>query len=66
MYRIKYIMIVCILVQWNLTIMVTHETGSKSDLNVEVTLFEGVICTVEYNLGLSQGDCNGEDFLIVR
>ena len=43
-------------VQWNLTIKVTHGLG-KSDLNVEVTLLvlQGVICTVEYNLGLSQG-----------
>ena len=32
----------------------------KSDLNGEVTLLQGVICIVEYNLGLSQGDCNGE------
>ena len=38
----------------------------KSDLNVEVTLLQGVICTVEYNLGLSQGDCNWEVFLLVR
>ena len=27
----------------------------KSVLNGEVTLLQGVICTVEYNLGLSQG-----------
>ena len=26
----------------------------KSDLNGEVTVLEGVLCTVEYNLGLSQ------------
>ena len=39
----------------------------KSDLNVEVTLLQpGVISTVEYNLGLSQGDCNWEVFLLVR
>ena len=38
----------------------------KSDLNGEVTLLQGVICTVKYNLGLSQGDCNGEVFLLVR
>ena len=38
----------------------------KSDLNGEVTLLQGVICTVEYNLGLSHGDCNGEVFLLVR
>ena len=38
----------------------------KSDVNVGVTLLQGVICTVEYNLGLSQSDCNGEVFLLVR
>ena len=38
----------------------------KSDLNGEVTLLQGVICTVEYNLGMSQGDCNLEVFLLVR
>ena len=38
----------------------------KSDLNGEVTLLRGVICTVEYNLGLRQGDCNWEVFLLVR
>ena len=32
----------------------------------EVTLLQGVICTVEYNLGLRQGDCNGEVVLLVR
>ena len=36
------------------------------DLNGEVTLLQGVICIVEYNLGLIQGDCNWEDFLLVR
>ena len=53
-------------IQWNLTIKVTHGTGDKSDLSGEVTLLQGVICTVEYILGLSQGDCNGEVFLLVR
>ena len=38
----------------------------KSDFNGEVTLLQGLICTVEYNLGLSHGDCNGEIFLLVR
>ena len=38
----------------------------KSEFNGEVTLLQGVICTVEYNLGLNQGDCNGEVFLLVR
>ena len=43
-------------VQWNLR----SPTGlGQSDLNGEVTLLHGVICTVEYNLGLSHGDCNG-------
>ena len=41
--------------------MYSGTTGlGKSDLNGEVTLLQGVICTVEYNLGLSQGDCNGD------
>ena len=53
------------IIQWNLTIKVTHMTG-QNDLNGEVTLLQGVICTVEYNLGLSQSDCNGEVFLLVR
>ena len=35
----------------------------KSGLNGEVTLLQGVICTVEYNLGLSHGDCNGAVFV---
>ena len=38
----------------------------KSDHNGEVTLLQGVICSVEYNLGLSHSDCNGEVFLLVR
>ena len=38
----------------------------KSDRNGDVTLLQGVICTVENNLLLSQGDCNGEVFLLVR
>ena len=52
-------------VQWNLTITVTHWTGQKC-LNGEVTVLEGVICTVEYNLGLRKGDRNGEVTLLVR
>ena len=44
----------------------SHTGLGKSDLNGEVTLLQGVICTVEYNVGLSQGDCNGEVFLLVR
>ena len=49
------------------TSLLRSPTGlGKSDLNVDVTLLPGVICTVEYNLGLSQGDCNGEVFLLVR
>ena len=52
-------------IQWNFTIK--SPTGlDKSDLNGEVTLLQGVICNVEYNLGLSHGDCNGEVFLLVR
>ena len=38
----------------------------KSDLNGEVTIVQGGICTVEYNFGLSQGDCTGEVFLLLR
>ena len=37
----------------------------KSDLNGEVTILQGVICTVEYNFGLNQSDCKGEIFLLV-
>ena len=49
------------------TSLLRSPTGlGKSDLNGEVTLLQGVICTVEYNLGLSQGDCNGEIVLLVR
>ena len=49
------------------TSLLRSPTGlGKSDLNGEVTLLQGVICTVEYNLGLIQGDCNGEVFLLVR
>ena len=41
----------------------------KSDLNQvngEVTVLQGVLCTVEYNLGLSKGDRNGDVTLLVR
>ena len=31
-----------------------------------IHLLQGVICTVEYNLGLSHDDFNGEVFLLVR
>ena len=49
------------------TSLLRSPTGlGKSDLNGEVTLLQGDICTEEYNLGLSQGDCNGEVFLLVR
>ena len=49
------------------TSLLRSPTGlGKSDLIGEVTLLQGVICTVEYNLELSQGDCNGEVFLLVR
>ena len=30
----------------------SHTGLGKSDLNAEVTLLQGAICTVEYNLGL--------------
>ena len=40
------------------TSLLRSPTGlGKSDPNGEVTLLQGVICTVEYNLRLSQGDC---------
>ena len=39
---------------------------AKRDLNGEVTLLQGVICSVEHNLGLIQGVCNWEVFLLVR
>ena len=49
------------------TSLLRSPTGlGKSDLNGEVTLLEGVICTVEYKLGLSQGDCKWEVFLLER
>ena len=49
------------------TSLIRSPTGlGKSDLNGEVTLLQGVICTAEYDLGLSQGDCNREVFLLVR
>ena len=40
--------------------------GLEGSRNGEVTLLQGAICTVEFNLGLSQGDGNGEVFLLVR
>ena len=54
-------------VKYSGTSVLMSPTGlGKSDLNGEVTLLQGVISTVEYNLGLSQGDCNREVFLLVR
>ena len=48
------------LTKYSGTSLLRSPTGlDKSDLNGEVTLLQGVICTVEYNLGLTQGDCNG-------
>ena len=53
--------------QYSGTSLLRSPTGlGKSDLNGEVTLLQGVICTMEYKLGLSQGDCNWEVFLLVR
>ena len=47
------------------TSLLRSPTGlGKGDFNGEVTLLQGVICTVEYNLGLNQGDCHGEVFLL--
>ena len=74
MYGITYQLIVYMLVvlicsrtKYSGTSLLRSPTGlGKSDLNGEVTLLQGVICTVEYNSGLSQGDCNGEVFLLVR
>ena len=49
------------------TSLLRSPTGlGKTDLNEDVTLFQRVICTVEYNLGLIHGDGNGEVFLLVR
>ena len=49
------------------TSLLRSPTGlGKRDLNGEVTILRGVIFTVEYNLGLSQGDCNWEVYLLVR
>ena len=56
----------CVKHMYSGTSLLKSHTGlGKSDLNGEVTLLQGVICTVEYNLGLSYGDCNGEVFLLV-
>ena len=45
------------------TSLLRSPTGlGKSVLAGEVTLLQGVICTGEYNLGLSHGDCNGGGF----
>ena len=61
------IAICVLLLLYSGTSLLRSSTGlGKSDLNVEVTLLQVVICTVEYNLGLSHGDCNGEVFLLVR
>ena len=58
---------VYILCVYSGTSLLRSTTGlGKIDFNGEVTLLQGVICTVEYNLGLSQGDCNWEVFLLVR
>ena len=38
----------------------------KSELNGEVTVLQGVHCTVEYNLGLRKGDRNDEVTLLLR
>ena len=49
------------------TSLLWSPTGlDKSDPNGEVTVFQGVHCTVEYNLGLSNRDRNGEVTLLVR
>ena len=55
------------MIQWNLSNMVTYGLG-KSDLNGEVTnrITGRLNSTVEYNLGLSKGDPNGEVNLLVR
>ena len=57
----------CKATQYNGTSLLRSPTGmGKGDLNGEVTLLQGVICTVGYHLGLSHGDCNGVVFLPVR
>ena len=43
-----------------------HPWDWANDLIGEVDVLERVICTVEYNLGLSKGDLNGEVTLLVR
>ena len=49
------------------TSLLKSRTGlGNSDLNGEVTLLQGVICTVEYDLGLSQGDRTLINMFIVR
>ena len=49
------------------TSLIRSPTGlDKSDLIGEMTYYRGLTCTVEYNLGLSQGDRSGEVTLLVR
>ena len=49
------------------TSLLRSPTGlDESDLNGEVTVLQGVLCTVEYNLGMSKGDRNEEVTLLVR
>ena len=49
------------------TSLLRSPTGlCKSDLNGDVTVLQGVICTVEDNLGLNKGDRNGEVTLLMR
>ena len=59
---------VCVIcMKYSGTSLLMSPTGlGKSDINGEVTLIKGVICTVEYNLGLSHDDCNWEVVLLVR
>ena len=54
-------------VKYSATSLIRSTTAlGKSYLNGEVTVLEGVVCTVEYNLGLRKGDPNGEVTLLVR
>ena len=48
------------------TSLLRSPTGlDKSDINGEVTVLQGVHCTVDYNLALGKSDRNGEVTLLV-
>ena len=53
--------------QYSRTSLIRSHVGrGKNDLNGEVTVYRGLNCTVEYNLGLRKGYPNVEVTLLVR